>query len=124
MDLPVGRAGPATRDIQGIMRLSYGVELKEENSMGRVSGLKILVTILLSIFLTVGVAQSSFASDTMTGFITKIDNTRVTLQNDTEDVVIIVNNPATIKTGDYVKVTYHALADIFIAQDIQVLPQP
>ena len=92
--------------------------------MGRIFGLKILVVILLSILLTVGAAQLSFASDTITGVITKIDNTRVTLQNDTEEVVIIVNNPDMIKIGDYVKIIYRSLADLLIAEDIQVLPQP
>lgn len=92
--------------------------------MDRVSGLQILVSILLLVSLTVGAAQLSFANDTMAGVITKIDNTRVTLQNGTEEIVIIVDNPDMIKAGDYVKIVYHTLADLLIAEDIQILPQP
>lgn len=92
--------------------------------MRRITGFKKCGILFLTIFLIVGVAQLSFANDTITGVITKIDNTRVTLRSGTEEEIIIVNDPTIIKAGDYVKVIYHALADLLIAEDIQILPQP
>ncbi|MDL1989053.1 MAG: hypothetical protein LWX08_15715 [Deltaproteobacteria bacterium] len=84
---------------------------------------KTIVHIFLLILLICGMSERVYA-DVITGTITNIDGTRVTVQSDDEELTIIISNIEGIAVGNYVRVIYQSVADlknVFVSEEIEVL---
>lgn len=64
--------------------------------------------------------KASFAEE-VTGKIVDITGTKITVQNDSNIVILVIRTPAAVKVGDYVQAICQPIADICIVEQIQIM---